>query len=32
MSGIAKINAPPRSLMWILTHRTADFLRMKLWW
>jgi RND family efflux transporter MFP subunit len=32
MSGIAKINAPSRSLMWIVTHRTADFLRMKLWW
>jgi RND family efflux transporter MFP subunit len=32
MSGVAKIDAGRRSAMWILTHRTADFLRMKLWW
>jgi len=32
MSGIAKIEAGRRSLLWIITHRTADFLRMKLWW
>ncbi len=32
MSGICKINAGQRSLFWILTHRTVDFLRLKLWW
>lgn len=32
MSGIAKINAGKRSLLWIFTHRTVDFFRMLLWW
>ena len=32
MSGIAKLHAGRRSLLWILTHRTIDFLRLKLWW
>lgn len=32
MGGVAKIEAGRRSFWWILTHRTADFLRMKLWW
>lgn len=32
MSGVCKLDAGRRSLFWILTHRTADFLRMKLWW
>jgi biotin carboxyl carrier protein len=32
LSGVAKINAGKRTLLWILTHRTVDFLRMKLWW
>ena len=32
MSGIAKINAGKRSLLWICTHRLVDFLRLKLWW
>jgi len=32
MSGVAKINAGHRSLLWIATHRLVDFLRMKLWW
>ncbi|MCB1090478.1 MAG: efflux RND transporter periplasmic adaptor subunit [Verrucomicrobiae bacterium] len=31
MSGVCKINAGKRSLMWILTHRTIDFLRMFFW-
>ncbi len=30
MSGIARIQAGRRSLLWICTHRTMDFLRM--WW
>lgn len=30
MSGVAKIEAGRRSLLWIYTHKTADFLRM--WW
>lgn len=32
MSGLAKINAGKRSLLWILTHRTIDFFRMLFWW
>lgn len=31
MSGVCKIDAGKRSLMWILTHRTIDFLRMFFW-
>jgi multidrug resistance efflux pump len=32
MSGIAKIQAGKKSLLWIISHRTIDFLRLKLWW
>jgi len=32
MSGVCKFNVQPRPLIWILTHRTVDFLRLKLWW
>jgi multidrug resistance efflux pump len=32
MTGVCKITAGKRTLFWILTHRTADFLRLKLWW
>ena len=32
LSGVAKINTGERSLLWIITHRTVDFLRLKLWW
>ncbi len=32
MSGVAKFNVEKRTLLWIFTHRTVDFLRMKLWW
>ena len=32
MSGVAKIEAGQRSLLWIATHRLIDFLRLKLWW
>ena len=32
MSGVCKFNAGKRSLFWLLTHRTVDFLRLKLWW
>jgi GAF domain-containing protein len=32
MHGIAKVDVGPRSLWWIFTHRTADFIRRKLWW
>jgi biotin carboxyl carrier protein len=31
MTGLCKITTEKRSLFWILTHRTLDFLRMKLW-
>lgn len=31
MTGLCKISTEKRTLFWILTHRTADFLRMKLW-
>jgi multidrug resistance efflux pump len=32
MSGVAKINVGQRRLVWILTHRTIDYLRLLLWW
>ena len=32
MSGLIKLNVEKRTLFWIVTHRTTDFLRMKLWW
>jgi multidrug resistance efflux pump len=32
MSGICKINVENRTLLWILTHRTIDFLRLFFWW
>jgi len=32
MSGVCKLNAGKRTLLWIFTHRTVDFLRMLLWW
>jgi multidrug resistance efflux pump len=32
MSGLCKLGVENRTLWWILTHRTVDFLRMKLWW
>jgi hypothetical protein len=32
MTGLCKISVEPRSVWWIVTHRTVDFLRLKLWW
>ncbi len=32
MTGLAKVQVEKRTLWWIFTHRTTDFLRMKLWW
>jgi RND family efflux transporter MFP subunit len=32
MSGVCKISVGSRNLLWIITHRTADFLRLHLWW
>jgi hypothetical protein len=32
MSGLCKLSVERRTLLWILTHRTVDFLRMLLWW
>jgi RND family efflux transporter MFP subunit len=32
MSGVAKIEAGRRNVLWIFTHRTVDFLRIFLWW
>ena len=32
MTGIAKIDMGERSLWWIFTHKTSDYLRRKLWW
>jgi multidrug resistance efflux pump len=31
MSGVAKIDAGRRPILWLLTHRLVDFLRLKLW-
>jgi hypothetical protein len=32
MTGLCKISTDRKSLFWIFTHRTVDFLRLKLWW
>ena len=32
MSGLCKLEVGKRTLFWMLTHRTVDFLRMWLWW
>lgn len=32
MTGVSKIDAGRRTLFWIVSHRTIDFLRLKLWW
>ena len=32
MTGVAKLDVGSRRLLWILTHRTGDFLRLRLWW
>ena len=32
MSGVAKFDLGKRNNFWIVSHRTVDFLRMKLWW
>jgi hypothetical protein len=32
MTGLCKVKVEKRTLWWIFTHRTVDFLRMKLWW
>jgi len=32
MSGVARLSVGRRSLLWILTHRTMDFLRLRIWW
>jgi hypothetical protein len=31
MTGLCKLSVEKRTLFWIFTHRTTDFLRMKLW-
>ena len=32
MTGVCKVQVDQRTLLWILTHRTVDFLRLSLWW
>jgi multidrug efflux pump subunit AcrA (membrane-fusion protein) len=32
MSGVAKLDVGKRSLFWVVTHRTVDFLRLYFWW
>lgn len=32
MTGVGKVEAGRRSLAWIVTRRTADYLRLHLWW
>ena len=32
MSGVCKLSVEKRTLFWIISHRTVDFLRLKLWW
>ncbi len=31
MTGVAKLHMGKRKILWILTHRTVDFLRLRLW-
>ena len=32
MSGVCKLTIGPRSVLWVLTHRTIETLRLWLWW
>jgi hypothetical protein len=32
MTGVSKLHAGRRSILWVLTHRTVDFLRLRLFW
>mgnify|MGYP006955695645 CR=1 FL=1 len=32
MTGIGRLDAGNRTLIWLATHRTIDFLRLRLWW
>ncbi len=32
MQGVAKLDVGSRRLIWVLSHRTIDFLRLHLWW
>lgn len=32
MTGVCKISIGKRTPLWVLTHRTVDFLRLLLWW
>jgi len=32
MSGVGKVNCGRRSILWVFTRRTVDFLRLRLWW
>jgi multidrug resistance efflux pump len=32
MSGVVKVDAGKRNILWILTHKTVDFLRLYFWW
>jgi hypothetical protein len=32
MSGVAKLEVGERRLLWVLTRRTVDFLRLTFWW
>ena len=31
MSGIAKVDAGRKRILWLLTHRLVDFIRLKFW-
>lgn len=32
MTGVSRLEAGRRSILWVLTHRTVDFLRLRLFW
>jgi len=32
MSGVCKFDSGSRPLLWVISHRTMDFLRLRLWW
>jgi RND family efflux transporter MFP subunit len=32
MTGVARVEAGPRNVAWVVTHRVVDAIRMKFWW
>jgi hypothetical protein len=32
MTGVARIDAGDRNILWLMTRRAVDAIRLKLWW